>query len=110
MERIRCAFPLAAALALAAACSDDPRAEISDARVTEEVSSRFERDTELTRFDLRVTTQDGVVTLTGRVDEDWQKNDAARIAYEVEGVEQVVNRVVTDPAVDASKATPADAS
>jgi hypothetical protein len=104
------ALSLAAALAFAAACGDDPRAEISDARVTEEISSRFEGDSELTRFDLRVTTQDGVVTLTGRVDEERQRNDAARIAYEVDGVEQVVNRVVADPAVDASRSTPADAS
>jgi hyperosmotically inducible protein len=93
---------LSAAIALAFSCGQGPRQETSDVAVTEEVTNRFERDTELTSFDLQVTTQDGVVTLTGRVDEEWQRNDAARITYEVPGVKQVVNRVVAEPAVRGS--------
>ena len=40
-----------------------------------------------------VSVDDGVVTLSGTVEEDKQKNKAAQIAKKVNGVKSVVNEI-----------------
>lgn len=85
------------AFALASACGQPAaRREMSDAAVSQDVTNRLERDVELGSFDLQVTAKDGIVTLIGTVDDEQQRNDAARIAHEAAGVKQVVNRVVAE--------------
>ena len=42
---------------------------------------------------IEVVAKDGVVTLSGTVEEDKQKNKAAQIAKKVNGVKSVVNEI-----------------
>jgi hypothetical protein len=69
--------------------------EVADAAVTQDVASRIEKDPDLGRFEVVVTTQNGVVTLTGIVDQDAQRAEAAQIARDTEGVVDVVNHLET---------------
>ncbi len=60
------------------------------------MTNRLERDRELGPFDLHVTTDEGVVTLSGRVERESQRSEATRIAREVAGVVDVVNHLETE--------------
>jgi hypothetical protein len=82
-----------AVLVAAGGCSR--KQELADAAVTQDVTSRIEKDPDLGRFEVVVTTQDGVVTLTGIVDEEAQRTEAAQIARDTDGVVDVVNHLET---------------
>ena len=47
--------------------------------------------------DVRTTSRDGVVTLTGRVDDETERDQAARMAGEVSGVRSVTNELRIQP-------------
>jgi osmotically-inducible protein OsmY len=98
------ASALAGAALLFAGSACDRKRETSDAAVTQDVTSRLERDLELGPYDLVVTTRDGVVTLSGRVDREEQRLDAARIAREAAGVADVVNHLEAEKAPGAYRA------
>src|SRR6266576_6741276 len=80
---------LTGVLALGTACSK----VASDGQVTSEVESRLNADSGLQGKQLTVQTSGGVVTLSGRVDNDAQRNAASRYASMVPGVKQVVNNL-----------------
>jgi osmotically-inducible protein OsmY len=75
----------------ALACGE--RSPLKDATVTEEVVNRLEADRELGPYDLRVATDAGVVTLSGRVGDEEQREAAERLARDVVGVGEVVNQL-----------------
>jgi hypothetical protein len=81
-------------LALGAACSK----VAGDSEVTSEVHSRLSADSGLQGKQLTVQTSGGVVTLSGTVDNDAQRDAASRYASSVPGVKQVVNNLQVEPA------------
>jgi hypothetical protein len=74
-------------------------AAVSDATVTASVRAALALQKEFDLFgDIRVAASSGVVTLEGRVDNENQRKLAELITRGVEGVEDVVNRIVVGPA------------
>ncbi len=66
--------------------SDQP---IDDTWITTKVKSSLLADTDVAGLDIEVETVNGVVTLTGQVDEQAQIDHATRIARDIEGVTDV---------------------
>ena len=85
---------LVGVLAFGAACSK----VAGDSEVTSEVQSRLNADSGLQGKQLTVQTSGGVVTLSGTVDNDAQRDAASRYASSVPGVKQVVNNLQVEPA------------
>src|SRR5882724_3475799 len=85
---------LVGVLAFGAACSK----VAGDSEVTSEVQSRLNADSGLQGKQLTVQTSSGVVTLSGTVDNDAQRDAASRYASSVPGVKQVVNNLQVGPA------------
>jgi len=85
---------LVGVLAFGAACSK----VAGDSEVTSEVQSRLSADSGLQGKQLTVQTAGGVVTLSGTVENDAQRDAASRYASSVPGVKQVVNNLQVAPA------------
>jgi len=88
----------AAALCLATvmvSCrSTQPASEqVDDAWITTKIRSKYVADPDINPFNISVTTEEGVVYLTGRVKESDQKTEAQRLAADTEGVKSVVNHI-----------------
>jgi len=62
---------------------------VSDAWITTKVKSQLVADTEVAGFDISVETRDGVVNLSGEVENQSQVNHAVEIARSTEGVKRV---------------------
>jgi len=73
--------------------SDAATGEITDGRITERVAAtlRFARAVKDGKID--VSTKDGIVSLTGPVRTEEQKERAAGIARELSGVREVKNQL-----------------
>jgi osmotically-inducible protein OsmY len=69
------------------------REQMSDAGITSKIKAKFVGDPDVKAFDVSVNTEEGVVYLTGRVDNKFQKEEAERIARETDGVVRVVNHI-----------------
>ncbi len=82
-------FALAAALAFAAGCSKAP----NDAQITSDVQSKISADSGLQGKQIAVQTNAGSVTLSGTVENEAQREAAARYAAGSPGVKQVVNNI-----------------
>lgn len=97
------ASSLVVVLILGVGCSRKP----DDARITTDVQTRFSQDSGLLTKQLGVQSANGVVTLSGMVDNAAQRDAASRQAAGVEGVKEVVNNleVGTAPASAASATT-----
>jgi hypothetical protein len=67
--------------------------QVSDATITSKVKAKYVGDSDVKVFDISVNTEEGVVYLTGRVDTQSQKDEAERIAWNTDGVKQVVNHI-----------------
>jgi hypothetical protein len=80
---------LAVALLMGTACSRKP----DDAKIAADIQSRFSQDSGLSSKQLGVQSENGVVTLSGTVDNDAQRNVASRDAAAVTGVKTVVNNL-----------------
>lgn len=72
--------------------SDQP---IDDTWITTKVKSSLLADSDVSGLDLEVETVNGVVTLTGQVDEQAQIDRATEIARDIEGVTEVRTAAVT---------------
>jgi hyperosmotically inducible protein len=72
--------------------SDSIGAALHDTGITAKVEARFAGERNLHSSDIKVTTTNGVVTLTGTADSASRKS-AARIAEGVEGVKSVDNEL-----------------
>ena len=78
-----------------------------DAATTARIETTFALNGHLSPFDINTTTREGVVTLTGSVDDQVQKDLCTEIAMTVAGVKEVDNQllIVDDITVDAPKRT-----
>src|SRR3954470_736109 len=84
---------LVGVLALGTACSK----VAGDSQVTSQVQSKLSADSGLQGKQLTVQTSSGVVTLSGTVDNDTQRNAASQYAATVPGVKQVINNLQVAP-------------
>src|SRR5690349_6528852 len=97
-------LPLALALALAVACTKAP----NDAQVTSDIQSKLASDSGLQNKQLTVQSDKGTVTLSGTVDNDAQREAAAKYAASEAGVKQVINNLQVAPT--SAAAVPQDAA
>jgi hyperosmotically inducible periplasmic protein len=81
------ALVLAAGVALAA---DKP---VSDDAINDQVRIKLATDVDVKGGNLGVDVKNGVVTLTGKVEQDKQRSKAARLAKKVRGVKEVINNI-----------------
>src|SRR5437879_1243404 len=97
-----------AVLGLSLGCNKAP----NDSQITSQVQSRFSQDSGLQGKQLAVQSADGVVTLSGTVDNQIERDAAARQAAAVSGVREVVNNLQVasatsePPADQAAQAAP----
>ena len=93
-----------AVLILCVSCTKTP----NDNELSRQIQAKLSQDSGLQQKSIAVQTVSGVVTLSGRVDNDAQRMAAARYASSTPGIKQVVNNLViaTAPALT-TQATPA---
>jgi len=88
---------LAALIALTAfaACSTTrPIGEQADDHlIASKVKAKFVGDPEINPFNIDVDSVEGVVTLTGRVDDGATRDEAVKLARETDGVRDVIDRI-----------------
>lgn len=80
---------LAIILGLGLGCSKKP----DDAKISSDVQSKFSQDSGLSTKQLNVQAADGVVTLSGTVDNDAQREAAGKQAASIAGVKTVINNL-----------------
>jgi hypothetical protein len=92
-------------LAVGVGCSKTP----NDAQISSDIQAKLNADSGLQGKQLGVQAANGTVTLSGTVDNDTQRDAAARYAASEAGVRQVVNNLqITPPApAQTAKAAPA---
>ena len=79
--------------------------QASDSTTTGKVESAFALSKRLSVYEIEATTQAGVVTLTGQVPSEIDKELAANVARDTNGVNQVVNQLEVEPGVKPSEAS-----
>ena len=87
---------LALVLALVmGACSSTKTAgtQVDDAAITAAVKAKLAADGDINPFNIDVDTNEGVVTLQGRVEKEEARTKAEQLARETDGVKRVVNLV-----------------
>ena len=67
--------------------------EMEDAEITSKIKAKYVGDTDVKALDISVETEEGIVYLTGRVENQFQKDEAERIARDTEEVRDVVNHI-----------------
>src|SRR5579863_3578639 len=82
----------------------------SDAQIASDIQNKLNTDSGLQGKQLSVQADKGAVTLSGQVDNDAQRDAAARYASAEPGVKQVVNNLRVGPPapVEAAQAPPAE--
>src|SRR5262245_40128020 len=85
---------LGAFLALASANCE--RRSVADSAITAIVKSKLAVDNETSSANINVDTKGGVVTLTGVVTTQANKEQAERIARSTEGVTRVINNITVE--------------
>jgi hypothetical protein len=80
---------LSAILVFGIGCARKP----GDSQISGQIQSKFSQDSGLATKQLTVQASSGVVTLSGFVDNDAQRQAAARQAASVEGVREVINNL-----------------
>lgn len=71
-----------------------------DSQITSEIQGKFAQDSGLSGKNLAIQTAGGTVTISGTVDNQAQRDAAARQASTVDGVKTVVNNLEVAPAPD----------
>ena len=69
----------------------------TDSALTAEIKGKFLVEEGLDSLDLKVKTTNGIVTLRGQVEKEYQSGLAERIARETKGVRGVVNKISVMP-------------
>jgi hypothetical protein len=94
-------------MAATVACNKSP----NDNQIATDVQNKINGDSGLSGKQLVVQSSEGAVTLSGSVDNDTQREAAAKYAASVPGVKQVVNnlQVAPPPVPAAAEQTPAPA-
>ncbi|HYE74797.1 MAG TPA: BON domain-containing protein [Blastocatellia bacterium] len=85
-------------------------AQASDATTTGKVKSAFVLSKRLSAYDINVDTSGGVVTLSGKVPSEIDRELAEGVARDTTGVKQVTNQLIVDPAVQPSEASVRESS
>src|SRR4051794_9237133 len=85
------AFALALSLALLAGCSR--KAERTGAQVASDVQNKIYGDPGIQSREISVQATTGVVTLSGEVNTDAERNAAANDAGAIDGVRTVINNL-----------------
>jgi hyperosmotically inducible protein len=67
--------------------------QMSDTGITSKIKAKYVADPDVKALNVSVTTDEGVVYLTGRVETEAQKDKAQRLAEETSGVKKVVNHI-----------------
>src|SRR5207247_4095652 len=98
------ALVLLLTLAVAVGCSKAP----NDAQLAGDIQTRLSADSGLQGKQLSVQAANGTVTLSGTVDNENQRQAAARYAASADGVKQVVNNLQVAPPVATSEPAPAE--
>jgi osmotically-inducible protein OsmY len=80
---------LMTAVALLAGCASMQKADT----VGPNVQAALKKDEYVGKFDLKAANQGGKVTLTGKVDNEFQQYQAGTVAKKVEGVKEVDNKI-----------------
>lgn len=83
-------FVLAIILGLAVGCAK----KADDAKIASDIQTKFSQDSGLSTKQLSVQSANGVVTLSGNVDNDAQREAASRQAASTPGVKEVVNNLL----------------
>lgn len=87
-------FTLAILLALGACSSTrTPGTQVDDAAITAAVKAKLAADMDVNPFNIDVDTNEGVVTLQGRVEKQEARDKAEQLARETDGVRRVINLV-----------------
>ena len=68
----------------------------SDERIREDVSERLERDSHVDASEIEVSVKDGVVTLSGKVEDRYSKRQAEDLIENMTGVKDVKNELSID--------------
>lgn len=85
---------LLAVLALGACSSTQTAGEqVDDAGITARVKAKLAADGDVNPFNIDVDTNEGVVTLQGRVEKEEARTKAEQLARETDGVRRVINLV-----------------
>lgn len=81
------------ALALAQGCrtTEPIGRQIDDTVITSKLNAKLAADPDVNLRDVSVQTDEGVVTLTGRVGSSQARSEADRLARETDGVSKVRN-------------------
>jgi len=82
-------FALALILVSSIGCARKP----DDAKISGQIQLKYSQDSGLSSRQLTVQASNGIVTLTGFVENDAQREAAARQAASVDGVKEVVNNL-----------------
>ena len=99
---------MAAMLLILAGCETTPKDERSEGRalddkhITSSVEKSLETEPTYKFPEVSVTTFAGIVQLSGFVNSDGQRDRAAEIAQNTEGVKQVVNGIALKPMLPAT--------
>ncbi len=98
------AITLLAILTVGVGCTKAP----NDAQLTSDIQTKLASDSGLQGKQLGVKAEGGTVTLTGTVDNDAQRDAAARYAATEPGVKQIINnlQVAPPPPAEAAEAAP----
>ena len=96
--KLRASLPLSVILLVAMmganiACNKAP----NDSQISSQLQDKLNTDSGLQGKQLSVQSSDGVVTLSGVVDNDTQRDAASRYASGIPGVRQVVNNLQVGP-------------
>jgi hypothetical protein len=97
-------FVIAIVLAASLGCAK----KLDDAKMSSDIQSKFSQDSGLSTKQLSVQANNGVVTLSGTVDNDAQRDAAGRQAASIPGVKTVINNLQIGDATAA--AAPASAA
>jgi hyperosmotically inducible protein len=83
------------ALVALGACSSTrtPGTQVDDAAITAAVKAKLTADTDINPFNIDVDTNEGVVTLQGRVEKEEARTKAEQLARDTDGVKRVVNLI-----------------
>jgi osmotically-inducible protein OsmY len=91
---------------MAGADPDDP--EANDGWITTKIQASYFIDPDVKGRDIDVTTQNGVVTLTGTVSSETERREAASIAREIDGVVEVREQLRVMPSPERAEAEAED--
>lgn len=99
---------LAAILMVGVGCAK----KSDDAKTSSDIQNKFSQDSGLSSKQVTVQANNGVVTLSGNVDDTAQRDTAGRLAAQEPGVKTVINnlQVGNAPSQEAAAAQPAEAS